>query len=80
MRRLRKRILHMAAIGDLRVGGLLRPNMRVEVGIARQRRRLLPRHLERGRGADRVPLMTAAKMGFATRVPNTLAACGHQWA
>ena len=57
MRRARKALGDVAAVGDDGVGRLLRAHLGEQVGVARQCRAFLPRHLERLRGLDRVPLV-----------------------
>ena len=57
MRRARKAFGDVTAVGDDGVGRLLRTHMGEQVGIARQFRAVLPRHLERLRGLDRIPLV-----------------------
>ena len=56
MRGAGKGLRRIAPVRDHRVGGLGGAHALEQVGIARQRRALLPRHLERARGLDRVPL------------------------
>ena len=57
MRRAREAFGDVAAVGDHGVGRLLRAHVGEQVGIARQCRAVLPRHLERLRGLDRIPFV-----------------------